>query len=329
MKTSLLKSKIFFFLWFAILLFLPAFGYTQEEDVAKYPSRPITYIHPFPPGTPGDMAQRLISKEAEKFLGHQPIVVVNKPGAAGSIGTAALAGSKPDGYTLGHTAHSPMITVPLLEKVPYHPLKDFRFIMQWAAFNMGTVVKADSLFKSFKDLVDHARQNPKKISYGTTGVNSMPFILIKQISKKEGVQFTHIPFKATIEAQTAILGGHLIFGAGEFTYSMLEAEQLRLVLLFREEKAIEYPQTPILKDLGYDFPFPTFYTVSAPKGLPDGIAKKLEEAFTRAMKEPAFLKGMKDLRVPIVYRNSKELTEYITYNYNYFEKLLKEVDLKE
>src|SRR3989337_573300 len=118
MKTCLLKSKKTFFLCIVAILLFPAFGYSQEEDIAKYPSRPITYIHPYPPGTPGDMAQRLISKEAEKFLG-QPVVIVNKPGAGGSLGVAALAGSKPDGYTLCHAAHSPMIAIPLLEKVPY------------------------------------------------------------------------------------------------------------------------------------------------------------------------------------------------------------------
>lgn len=177
--------------------------------------------------------------------------------------------------------------------------------------------------------ISWAPQNPKKLTYGTAGVNSPAFVLIKQISKKEGVQFTHIPFKATVEAQTALLGGHIIFAAGEFTYSLLEADQTRLLLVFREERSAEYPQAPILKDLGYDFPFPTFYTVSAPKGIPEGIARKLEDAFTKAMKEPAFIKGTKELRLPIVYRNSKELTEYITYNYNYFEKLLKEIDLKD
>lgn len=201
--------------------------------------------------------------------------------------------------------------------------------MQFASYNMGVIVKADSPFKSFKDLIGHARQNPKKLTYGTAGVNSFPFILMKQIAKKEGVQFTSIPFKATAEAQTAILGGHLTFGAGDFNYSLLEAGQLRLLLIFREEKAVEYPQTPILKELGYNFPFPTFNAISVPKGVPEGIAEKLEEEFTKAMKEPAFIKGMKELRLPIVYRNSKELTEYITYNYNYFAKLLKEIDLKE
>jgi len=328
MKTCLSKSKKNFFLCLVAILLFPAFGYSQEEDIAKYPSRVIECIHPYPPGTPGDLAVRLISKQAEKFLG-QPITVINKPGAAGALGTAALAKSKPDGYTIGNAQPSPTFMLPLLEKVPYHPLKDLAFIMQYAVFNMGVIVKGDSPFKSFKDLIDYARENPKKLSYGTAGTKSMPNIIMGQFAKKANIEFTHIPFKSTVETQPAILGGHVTFGAGDFNYSLVESGETKLLVLLREERAEEYPQVPILKELGYDIPMPMPQTLAGPRGIPEGILKKLEGAYTKAMKEPAFIKGMKDLRVPIRYRNSQELTEYVTYNFNFFEKLLKETGLKD
>ena len=328
MKTCLSKLTVSFFLFVVLILIFAGLGYTQEEEISKYPSRPITCIHPFPPGNMGDLAVRLISKEAENFLG-KPIVILNKPGAAGTLGTAAIAVSKPDGYTIGNCQPSPMFVTPLLEKVPYHPIKDLKMILQYASFNIGVFVKADSPFRSFKDLIDYARQNPKKLTYGTPGVNSMPYFIMEQVAKKEKVQFTQIPFKAGSETQPALLGGHILFGAGEFNYSLLEAGQLRLLALFREEPAEEYPETPILKEVGYDLPMPMPQTLGGPKGMPDEIVKKLEDAYTRAMKEPAFIKGMKDLRLPIRYRNSKELSDYVVYNYNYFAKLLKEMGLRE
>ena len=317
MKTCLLKSKMFFFLCVIPVFFLAELGYTQEEEISKYPSRPITSIHPFPPGNAGDMVIRLISKEAEKFLG-KPIVILNKPGASGTLGTAAIGNCQP----------SPMFVTPLLENVPYHPIKDLKMIMQYACFNMGVAVKADSPFKSFKDLIGYARQNPKKLTYGTPGVSSMPYLIMEQIAKKEKVQFTHIPFKATSETQMALLGGHVHFGAGDFNYPLLEGGEIRLLALFREEPAEEYSQTPILKELGYDLPIPLPHTLGGPKGIPEGIVKKLEDAYTKAMKEPPFIEGMKDLRVPIRYRNSKELSDYVVYNYNFFEKLIKEMGLR-
>lgn len=327
MKKHLFNLKVALFFCVVSILWVPMFGYCQEEEIAKYPSRPISYIQPFTAGVPADLAIRLISKEAEKILG-QPIVVVNKPGAAGTIGVAAIAAAKPDGYTIGNAPHSPMIVVPHLEKVPYHPVKDIKMIMQFGAFNMGVIVKSDSPFKSFKDLIDFARQNPKKLTYGSAGVNSMQFIIIEQIAKKEKIQITHIPFKATGEAQTALLGGHILFAAGDFNYSLIEAGQARVLFLFREERAAEYPDTPVLKDLGYDYPFPTFICAAGPKGTPDGIVRKLEDAFSKAMKEPSFIKGMKeDLRLPIVYRGSKELGDYVAYSYETYGRMLKELGL--
>ena len=307
-----------------LLFLLPALVYSQDTEVAKFPNRPISYIQPFTAGSPADIAIRLITREAEKILG-QPIAVINRAGGGGSIGTASIATAKPDGYTIGNAPQGPMIFVPLLEKVPYHPVKDLKMIMQFASFNMGIIVRGDSPFKSFKDIIEYARQNPKKLSYGSTGANAPPRIVIDQIAKREKVELTYIPFKASNDTQTAVLGGHIHFGAGDFTYSLVESGETRVVLLFREERAAEYPTTPIMKDLGYDLPFPSFICVAGPKGLPDGIVKKLEEAFTKAMKEPSFINGMKEIRLPVVYRNSQEFSDYIAYNYEYFGKVLKEM----
>jgi tripartite-type tricarboxylate transporter receptor subunit TctC len=314
---GLAPSNVSKFSFLFILVFIPfftEFGYSQETEIAKYPNRPITYIVPVPPGTGTDLSVRLIAKEAEKFLG-QPIVVVNKPGAALTIGTAAVASAKPDGYTIG------------LEKVPYHPLKDLRMVMQYGGFNFGVIVKADSPFKTFKDLIAFARQNPKKLAYGTTGTNSMPHITMERVAKQENIQITHIPFKGTPESQTALLGGHLLAAAGDFGYSLVESGETRVLLLFKEERSNEYPQIPILKDLGYHFPYPMIISIITARAVPDGIVKKLDEAFSKAMKEPGFINGMKELRLPIQYRDSKELDAYVAQNYEFYLKLFKEMGL--
>ena len=326
MRPNSLKSKIPFFLFLTLPLLFAELGYPQEAEVAKYPSRSITFIVPVPPGGGTDLSIRVIAKEAEKFLG-QPIVILNKPGGALTIGVAAIATAKPDGYTIGYAGGPPLFLTPFLEKVPYNPLKDLQPIMQFGGFNFGVVVKADSPFKSFKDLITHARQNPRKVTYGTAGTNSVQHLTMELIAKKEEIQITHIPFRGTPETQVALLGGHILAALGDFNYSLLEAGQIRLLLLLREEVSAEYPGVPILKDLGYDYPYPMLLNVFGPKGIPEGIVKKIEEAFTRAMKQPAFINGMKELRLPMVYRGSKELGDYIANNYKFFEKLLKEMGL--
>lgn len=312
---------------FCLFIFcvLPLEAYAQQPD-SGYPARPITFIVPVPPGGPTDLVCRLISKEAEKFLG-QPIVVVNKPGGSFTIAIAAIASSKPDGYTIGYAGHPGLFVVPLTGKVPYHPVKDLREIMQFGYLNISVTVKGDSPFANFKDIAAYARQNPKKMTYGSAGVGSFGHLAMEQIAKKEGVQFTHIPFKGSPETQAALLGGHILVGTGDFNFALLESGQIRLVLLITEQHSPYYPNVPILKDLGYNIPAPTFLNVAGPKGMSDEVVKKLDDAFSKAMKEPAFIKGMKDLQLTVFYRNGKDLDSYVAANYDAFGKLLKEEGL--
>lgn len=323
MKLRFMKSMMYLFLCMVLTLLFTEFGYPQEGGIEKFPSKPITFVVPLPPGGESDLACRLIAKEAEKYLG-QPIVIVNKPGAGMAIGTAAIASAKPDGYTIGNTGGPSLYFNPLLEKVPYHPIRDLQMIMQFGSSNFGVIVRANSPFKNFKDLIDLARQNPKnKLTYGTTG-KSLQYFTMERIAKKEKVQFIHIPFKGTPEIQIALLGGHLYFGVGDFSYSLIEGGKIRVLLLMKEERCAEYPETPILKDLGYHYPYPMFKGIFGPKGMPEGIVKKLEEAFAKAMNEPGFIAGMKELHVPIIYRGSKELSDYLASNYEAFSKSMKE-----
>ncbi len=323
MKQGLLKSEMGF-LCLGLILFFATSAFPQE-DITRYPSRPITFVEPFSPGGSSDLAMRSLGKAVEKYLG-QPIVITNKPGGGGSVGVAAIAAAKPDGYTIGQSAGgAPLFILPFLEKLPYHPVNDLRYIVQYSSPSFGIVVKGDSPFKEFKDLIAYARQNPRKVAYGTNAPNSMANLIVEQVAKKEGVQFTHIPFKASPEYQSALLGGHVLFTAGDFNHALLEAGQTRLLVYLSDKRSEEYPNAPILKDLGYEISVPVTLNVTAPKDFPDEMARKLEEAFTKAMKEHSFIKVMKDLRLTIIHRNSRELTEYVAKNYDSFGKLLKDL----
>ncbi|MBP1730970.1 MAG: hypothetical protein H6Q55_1399 [Deltaproteobacteria bacterium] len=308
-----------------VFFVLSQHAWSQQAD-SDYPTRPITLIVPQPPGGGTDLVYRLIAKEAEKYLG-QPIVTLNKPGASFTIGIAAIASSKPDGYTIGYAGHPGMFVAPLVEKVPYHPVKDLRQIMQFGLINISVTVKGDSPFKNFKDIIEFARQNPKKLSYGSAGVGSFGHLGLSQMARREKVQITHIPFKGSPETQAALIGGHILVGTGDFNYPLLESGQIRLLLLIAESRSPYYPDVPIMKDLGYDIPAPTFFNIAGPKGLSDNVVKKLDDAFSKTMKDPAFIKGMKELRFTMFYRNGKDLDSYVAANFDAFAKLLKEEGL--
>jgi tripartite-type tricarboxylate transporter receptor subunit TctC len=313
------------FLFLALALIVAESGYSQDAaEVAKFPSRPITLIIPLPAGTVADLAMRVLAKDAQKYLG-QPLVVVNKPGGGGSIGVAAIASAKPDGYTVGVATHSALYMVPLMEKVPYHPINDLKPIVQFSSFYLGGFVMADSPFKSFGDLIAYARENPKKVTYGDVGQSSMQNVIMEYVAKQAKAQLTHIPFKGTPEVQAALLGRHIMLGVAEANYGFFEAGQAKLLFFMSDERSPEFPQVPTLKDLGYSLRCPTPLIVVGPKGMPEGIAKKLESTFTNMMKEPAFIKAMKeDIHQPIVYRNSQELSEYMSGTFDYFSNFIKE-----
>lgn len=323
----LLSVKMTILLSLAIALPLAAPGLAQDAQTANFPDRPITFIHPLPAGGTTDMLTRLLSKEAEKDLG-QPIVILNKPGGSLTIGAAAIAASKPDGYTIGFTGATALFIMPFMEKLSYDPIKDFHQIIQWGAPSFGVTVRADSPFKNFKDVVSYARANPNKLNWGTTGQIGLHYLIMKQIAQKENVQFTQIPFKGGPLVEVALLGGHIDVAGSEFSNAQLEAGKTRLLLLLREERAAEYPNTPALNDLGYSgVAVPMIQGIAGPRGIPDEIAKKLEAAFTKAMKQPAFIKGMKDAGYSVLYRSGKDSSDYIAKNHKFFEKYLKELGL--
>lgn len=326
MNRTCCKRLIVAFSPVLLILFFALSGYAQKAET-DYPTRPINFIVPFSPGGSTDLAVRLIAKEAERYLG-QPIVVVNKPGGGGSVGVATVAVAKPDGYTIGQSpGGAPLFIMPFLEKLPYDPVKDIRYVMQFAELNFGILVKGDSPFRSLKDLLDYGRRNPSKMIYGTNAPNSISNLIVEQVAKKEKIQTKHIPFKASPEYQAAVLGGHVLFAVGDFNYSLVDSGELRLLAYLSEKRAAAYPQVPTLKELGYDIPCPVFLGVMAPKDTPDEIVRRLEDAFGQAMRQPAFISGIKELRLTANYRNSKELTEYVSRNYDAFARLLKELGL--
>lgn len=309
----------------AILCLAGGAAHALEADISKYPTRPITLVVPMPPGGGTDIACRVLAKAAEKFLG-RPLVVMNKPGGSQTIAAAAVVNAKPDGYTIGYTSHLGLFLAPLMAKVPYHPVKDLRQIMQFGVTNIAVTVKGDSPLKSLEDVIAYARQNPRKLTYGSAGTGTLGHLVMDQIAQKDKVQFTHIPFKGSAETQAALLGGHVLVGTGDFNYSLIEAGQIRLIFLIVENRSTDYPQTPTIRDLGYDIPCATPMTIACPRGVPEKIVQKLENAFSRTVKEPAFVTGMRELRYTIVQRKGKELEDYVSFSYGAYAKVLKEMN---
>jgi tripartite-type tricarboxylate transporter receptor subunit TctC len=308
---------------FISLVFIPVLSQGQGD----FPNRPITLLVGMPAGGTADISSRLLAKIAEKYLG-QSIVIVNKVGGSGSVGTAAFTSAKPDGYTIGYLGTSSIMTVPHIAKVTYHPVKDIEPIIQYSVHNFAVSVRADSSFNTFKEAVEYARKNPGVITYGTAGANSAQHILMERIGQIENVEWIHIPFKGGPEALAAVLGGHATMAAGDLNASLVKANKLRLLVMFLEERWAEFPDVPTLRDLRYPVPVPYIMGVGAPKGVPEPILKRLEDAFTKAYQDPEFSAGMKSLYLTVFYRNRKDFGDYIAKTFDQLGTFLQEMKKK-
>ncbi len=305
---------------FILVFFLPGAALPQSD----FPNKPVTLIVGMVAGGTADLSSRLIGKLVEKHLG-QPVAVVNRLGGAGTVGTASIAQAKPDGYTIGTLLTSPMVTVPHVAKLTYHPVKDIEPFIQYGVLNFAVSVRDDSPYKTFKDLMDHARKTPGVITFGTAGANSAQHIIIAEIAREEKVELVHVPFKGGPEALAAAMGGHVSFAAGDFNASLVKAKKMRILAMFLSERWSEYPDIPTLKDLGYKVPIPYFVGLGGPKGIPEPILSKLESAFTKVSQDPEFLSGMKTIGLPVLYRNRKDFSGFISQSFEQMGKSIQEL----
>lgn len=303
------------------LILVPGLVLGQSD----FPNRPITAINPMGPGGAADLTTRLIGKIAEKYLG-QSVVVVNRTGGGGAVGTAAIAAAKPDGYTIGTLLTSPIVTVPHVMKLTYHPVKDLDPIMQCAILNFAVSVRTDSPFMTFKAVIDYARKNPGVVTYGTAGTNSAQHIIMEEIAQLEKIEWVQVPFKGGPEILAAMIGGHVSLAATDFSPSLYKAKKMRLLAMFLNERWSEHPDIPTLKELGYEVPVPYFVGLGAPKGVPEPIMKKLEDAFTKAYQDPEFSQGMKTIDLlPAFYRNRKDFSAFIAKSFEEMGKFIQEL----
>ena len=172
-----------------------------------YPNKPITLIIPYPPGGSTDLTARPLAMGTKKYLG-QTMVGENKPGGGGTVGVALLVSKPADGYTIGVSTGSTLQAYQM-GKLNFHPLNDLTPIMRWGDYLYGILVRTDSRWKTIQDLIQYAKQNPGKLSYGTPGTGSSGHLGIEELSMAAGIQLVHIPYKGGAEINTALLGGHI------------------------------------------------------------------------------------------------------------------------
>jgi len=273
-----------------------------------FPAKPITLICPWPPGGSTDVHMRKFAELAQKYLG-QNIIVENKPGAGGTVGPSTMAATaKPDGYTLAQYPIS-MIRVPLMQKSAWDPVKDFSFIIGLTGYTFGVVVKSDSPFKTFNELIEYARANPGKLSFGSTGNGTSPHLLMEEVGLKAGVKFLHVPFKGNADSTQALMGGHIMAQSDATGWGRhVDAGTFRLLVTFGEKRTRW--NAPTAKELGIDVVSYSPYGFVAPKGMEPKVLRTLHDAFKRTLDDPEHLKLLQQLDQVYWYKSPDEFAQW-------------------
>ena len=273
-----------------------------------YPARTITLICPWPAGGGTDLHLRKISEIASKGLG-QTIIVENKPGAGGMVGPLGMASAaKPDGYTLSQLAIT-AFRVPHMQKVDWDPLADFSYIIGVSGYTFGIVVKSDSPFKTFQDLIAYARANPGKLSYGTPGTGTSLHLAMEEIGVKADVQFLHVPFKGQADSAAALMGGHIMAQVDSTGWGrQVDAGVFRLLATLGDRRTRW--NAPTVKELGIDTVSNSPYGFVGPKGMPPEVVKRLHDAFKVAMDDPEHMKVLQQLDQLYWYKSSADYAQW-------------------
>jgi tripartite-type tricarboxylate transporter receptor subunit TctC len=277
----------------------------------NFPSKPVTLIVPWPAGGSTDIAMRAIAEAASKHLG-QPIIVDNRAGGSGTVGPAQMAATaKPDGYTIAQIPIT-VFRLPLMQQTTWDANKDFTYIAHLTGYTFGVTVKADSQFKTWDDVIKFAKENPGKVTYATPGAGTSLHIGMEQIAAKSGVKFTQVPFKGGAETNAAVLGGHTTLQADSSGWKgLVEAGQLRLLMIWTDKPSPNYPGVPTLQQLGYPFVFDSPFGIAGPKGMDPKIVAILHDAFKKAIDDPAVQATLKKYDMVVNYKNTADYVKFV------------------
>jgi tripartite-type tricarboxylate transporter receptor subunit TctC len=308
-------------LLFSVFLVSPL---TANGAEPKYPTKPLRLIVPFAAGGPTDVVCRKLADLAGKDLG-QEIIVENKTGMGGAVGSRFVAFSKPDGYTIGSLGSASVVIHPHQgAKLDFDPVTDFSFIVQYAVADHPLAVAAGSPLKTFKDFMEEGRK--RQINYSSMELIAAS-VAVNRLALMAKINLKLVPFDGAAPAITACLGGHTDAVVSSGLYEYVRSGKLRLLAQTTGERNKEFPDIPTIKELGYNIEARAFYGIIAPKGLPESIRARLEKAFSAAVQDPSVAPSVRNASYTLMYRNGKDFSRYVIDAFEISQKEFMEMGL--
>lgn len=262
-------------------------GHAVAAD-APYPIKPVRMILPFPPGGPTDILGRVVGNKLTEHLG-QPVVIENRPGAGGNVGTEYASKQAPDGYTIALISPALAISPSLYKKLGYDPAKDFAPVALVAQIPNVLLIHPSVPAKTLKEFVQLARTNPGKLNFGSGGLGTGQHLAGETLNVLEKIKMVHVPYKGSNQAMLGMIGGQIdmiVIGTPP-AVPQVQAGRVRALAVLAAERVPELRDVPSAKEAGFPgFQVLSWYGIVAPAGTPREIVARLNAELTKIMKSP-------------------------------------------
>jgi tripartite-type tricarboxylate transporter receptor subunit TctC len=269
---------------------------TAEAQQAPYPNRPITWVVPFGAGGVTDNSARFVAKVLSEKIG-QPVIVENKPGAAGIVGAEYVAQAKPDGYTMLYASSGPRATfVSLYKKLSFTPLKSFIPVNGMGDSSLLLVVNASKPYKTVEEFIDYLKKNPGKVNFGSAGAGTAPHLIGEMFQIATGTSMVHVPYKVSANLYADLLSGTIdaIFDYTVVMRPHIEAGKVIPLGISREDRLKSFPNVPTFKERGLEVVLTAWSSIAMPAGTPPEIVNKMSAAFAETSRDPTVIKYNED-----------------------------------
>jgi len=296
---------------------------------ASWPTRPIRFIVPFPPGGPTDTYVRTIAGPLGEAL-KQTIVVENRAGAGGSIGTAAVAKAPPDGYTMGLGAGGALMVMPHLMKVPYSVTQDLAYVSSLAQVPAVIAVNAKSGITNMAQFLERARSRPGKMNYASAGTGTMVHLAGERFKREAGIDIVHVPYAGAAPAITDLLGGQVESMVSDRTPILphVQAGTVRVLAVTTEKRTPLLPDAPTLVELGYPKVVQaTEYGVIMPAGTPPAIVNRVQRELATILATPEVRKAYEQMGSLAVSSSPEQYRKNVLGSYEFWGQFIKETGI--
>jgi len=295
---------------------------------AQYPDRPVTMLSGYPPGGMVDIVARTLAESMKKRF-PKGLVIVNRPGAAGTVAVAEVARGQPDGYTFVLTPSSALAIAPQLNPIAYKTPDDYDPFINLVSYFPMLVVRQEAQWKTAQEFVNDAKANVGKLRVGSPGEGTSSHLNLEDLMVRAGIKVIHVPYQGWGHSSPALLGGHidaLVAQPGEVK-PQVDGKRMRVLMVFQEKRHPLFPDAPTAKELGWDVANGVLFLLVAPKGMPAPVLQYLHDAAREGINQPLFADAMATRGIDVDYRPGDRLRADLWKEYKLNGEILRRIGM--